>query len=114
MDTEKGSIESMLGKIGELAETKVELLKLKAVKKTADTMASVMVGLIAGIFALAALTMLSIGAAFWIGRLLGNVAAGFFIMGGAYLLIGSIIYFFWKKGISAAVQNGIIRKMANS
>lgn len=114
MNTDKGTAEEMISTVGELAKTQIELLKLKAVKNTAITLAALVTGVIVGLLILLMLLMVSIGIAYWIGRGLGNVADGFFIIGGAYLLIGSVLYLFRKKWIVTMIQNKIINKMANS
>ena len=41
-----------------------------------------------------AISVISIGAALWIGSTLGNISYGFFIVGGFYCLAGLLVYFF--------------------
>jgi len=105
-------IETLVSKAGDLAETKAELWKLKAVGKISETVSSI-ISIIAIILLVGvALTILSIGAAWWIGTSLGNVAYGFFIVGGFYALVGLFVYSFRKNWIKEPISNLIIDKIA--
>ena len=104
-------IENIISKAGDLAETKVELWKLKATGKIAETMSSVIsimaIILIAGI----SICILSIGGALWIGHELGNSSYGFFIVGGFYIFCGLLIYFFRKHFIKGPLTHLLINKI---
>jgi len=104
-------IEDFVSKAGDLAETKVELLKLRAAGKISETIASLIsmiaIALLAGI----AITVVSFGLAFWIGAEMGNISYGFFIVGGFYAFVGLLFYFFRKLWIKTPVGNMIINKI---
>jgi Putative Actinobacterial Holin-X, holin superfamily III len=104
-------IEDFVSKAGDLAETKVELWKLRAAGKISETVSSLI-----SVFAIAALccvamTIISIGIAFWIGSEMGKVSYGFFIVGGFYAFAGLLVYLFRKKWIKNPVSNLIINKI---
>jgi hypothetical protein len=104
-------IEDFVAKAGDLAETKVELWKLRATGKISETISSLI-----SVFAIAALicvaiTIISIGIAFWIGSEMGKVSYGFFIVGGFYAFAGLLVYLFRKKWIKNPVSNLVINKI---
>jgi hypothetical protein len=104
-------LESIISKAGEVAETKVELWKLKAAGRLSETVSS-MVSKIAVVVLLAiAVIILSLGVAYWLGSALGNVYYGFFIVGGFYALAGLLIFVFRDQIIKGPVSNLIIDKI---
>lgn len=104
-------LESIISKAGEVAETKVELWKLRAAGKVSETVSS-MISKIAIVILLAiAVIILSLGAAYWLGSSLGNVYYGFFIVGGFYALAGLLVYVFRDQLIKGPVSSMIIDKI---
>ena len=104
-------LESIITKAGEVAETKVELWKLRAAGKISETVSS-MISKIAIVILLAiAVIILSLGVAYWLGSTLGNVYYGFFIVGGFYAFAGLLIFLFRDKLIKGPVSNLIIDKI---
>ena len=104
-------MESIVSKAGDLAETKAELWKLKAAGKISETISSLISIISVVLLAGTAITILSIGAAFWIGTQLGNTSFGFFIVGGFYALAGLFIFLFRQKWIKNPLSNLIIHKI---
>jgi phosphoglycerol transferase MdoB-like AlkP superfamily enzyme len=102
------NIENLISRAGDIAETKVELWKLRAAGKISETVSSI-ISVIA-IFILT-ITILSIGGAFWIGSAMGNISYGFFIVGGFYVLAGFLVYVFRRKLIKNPLTNLIINKI---
>ena len=101
MPTTIEHIESIVAKAGDLAETKAEIVKLKAAGKISETVSSI-ISLITIVTLIGlALTIVSLGAAYFIGKELGNVYYGLFIMGGFYCLAAFIIYRFRRTWIRA-------------
>jgi Putative Actinobacterial Holin-X, holin superfamily III len=104
-------IEDFVSKAGDLAETKVELWKLKVAGKISESVSSLFTVIAIVILAGAAITVLSFGLAFWIGSEMGNTSYGFFIVGGFYALVALVVYLFRKKWIKAPLDNMIIDKI---
>ena len=104
-------IEQIVSKAGDLAETKVELWKLKTAGKISETVSSVISVIAIALFILAAMTILSFGVALWIGAELGHSSYGFFIVGGFYILAGFLIFIFRKSWIIDPINNLIIDKL---
>ena len=103
-------IETLISKAGDLAETKVELWKLKTTSRVSETLSSLISKIALVLLAGVALLLLSFGAAFWIGSALENVYMGFFIVGGFYLILGLIIYALRNVLIKTPISNLIIDK----
>ena len=54
---------------------------------------------------------ITIGLALWIGDAIGAAYYGFFIVGGAYLLIGLVLYSVRGKLIKGYISNKLIKEM---
>ena len=104
-------LESIVSKAGDLAETKVEIWKLKAAGKISETVSSIISRIAIVLLTGVALTILSFGLAFWIGAELGNIYYGFFIVGGFYALAGLLVFLFRKNLIKTPISNLIIDKI---
>ena len=105
------NIESLISKAGDVAETKVELWKLRAAGKISETVSSLISVIAITILTVASITILSIGIAFWIGAEMGKTSYGFFIVGGFYALVGLLVYWFRGKWIKTPLSNLIIDKI---
>lgn len=104
-------IEDFFSKAGDLAETKVELWKLRAAGKISETVSSLFSLIAITVFAGVAFTIISIGIAVWIGSEMGNVSYGFFIVGGFSVCAGFLVYCFRKKWIKGPLSKLIINKI---
>lgn len=104
-------IEDLISKAGDIAETKAELWKLRAAGKISETVSSLISIIAIVILTGAALTIASVGAAYWIGAEMNNVSYGFFIVGGFYAFAGLLLYLFRRKWIKTPLSNLIIDKI---
>ena len=111
MQTTIDHIESLVSKAGDLAETKVELWKLKATAKISETISSLIVVIAIALCITVAVMIISLGVAFWLGARLGNLSYGFLIVGGLYALVGLLFYLFRKVWIKTPLSNLIIDKI---
>lgn len=104
-------IEDFISKAGDLAETKVELWKLRAAGKISETISS-LISIIATVILIGvALIILSLGVALWIGSEMGNLSYGFFIVGGFYAFAGLLFFVFRKNWVKHPLSNMIIDKI---
>lgn len=111
MESAAAQLQSLVNTASELAETRLDIWKLKAADKVSSVTSS-LIGLIAFVSLIAVSGILfSIGAAILIGHTMGNAAYGFFIIGGFYVLCGLLIFLFRKKWIGEPVRNLIISKV---
>jgi len=109
----KSEIENLVSQAGDYLNTRLELLKLKTVDKAAEVISSV-VSKLALIFFFVLFTLIvSMGAAFWIGDMLGKTFYGFFIIAGFYLIAGLVLYVCRRKWLKAPIANVLIRKILN-
>ena len=104
-------IEDFVSKAGDLAETKVEIWKLKAAGKISETVSSLISVIAIVILTGVAITILSFGAAFWIGSEMGHLSYGFFIVGGFYAFVGLMVFLFRRQWIKTPISNLLIHKI---
>lgn len=113
MDVKINFIEPLLERAEDYSKTSLELIKLKAVGKTAE---------IAGTFASRGAVILvlsvfvvsiNIGLALWLGDVMGRPYLGFFCVGGFYGIAGLILHFFLNDPIKNRVRNSLIAQMLN-
>ena len=105
------NIEQLVSDVSDMAETKVELLKLKAAGKISASLSSLVAIMMVLVFGGAALTILSFGFAYWISSGLDNVWAGFFIVGGFYALVGLLVYVNRQNWVQRPLSNLFIDKI---
>jgi Zn-dependent protease with chaperone function len=111
MESTFDQLGDLVNKARSIAETKVEIFKLKAAHKVSLTISSIITILAIAFIAIMILLILSIGVAIFIGNRVGDVSFGFFIVGGFYLLVGLILFIFRKNLLSTPLSNLIIDKM---
>lgn len=113
MDNVTATIENLALKAENYTKTTLELLKCNAVNSSADIFSSIAVKMVISIVGGMFLLFVNIGLAFWIGKELGEVFYGFFVISVVYLLLTLILYVGRNSLISKPVINFIIRKMNN-
>jgi hypothetical protein len=110
MENTTNSIESLVEKIKNYVETSLNLLKLKAIDKSATIISLIIDYLIAflmfGIF----IILLNLGLALLIGELLGKAYYGFFIMAILNAVIGFILLKN-NKWIKNPITNTMVKKL---
>jgi hypothetical protein len=114
MNTNKTTTLEMLFETAEnCSKTTLELLKLKTIAKSADSISSLAVGSAFLVFISLFMFIISIGLSFWIGELLGKPYYGFFVIAGGYLLIAILLRTYLNKWIKVIVNNIIINILLN-
>ena len=110
MDSQTNLIEPLLEKVETYAKTSFELLRLKALAKTADVTSTLFARslfiLLVSFFAFT----INIAVALWLGDVLGKNYYGFLIVAGFYAL-ASIILLIVHPSIKIRVNNTIIRQL---
>ncbi len=113
MEEKINYIEPLIERAEEYGRTSIELIKLKALDKTA-AVASTAVSRGAAILFLSMFTVIvNIGIALWLGDVLGKSYYGFFCVAAFYGILGSILYFFMHNWIKKQVSDSIISQMLN-
>jgi hypothetical protein len=113
MESETNSFEALFGRAGDYFETRLELIRLKSVDKSAGVVSSFASRLTVGLIILIAVIIISIGVSLWVGEYFGNAYYGFFIVGGVYLLIGFIVFLLRKLLLKNPVEDLFIDKVLN-
>jgi len=104
-------IETLLEDATEYGKTTLEIVKLKAVDKSSEVAASVVFQTILYILIGSSVVFLNLGLAIWIGKLLGQLYYGFFVMAAFYLLAGLIFYLFMQSWVKKQVSDFIIKQV---
>lgn len=112
METKVKLLEPLLEKAEAYGETSMELLKLKALDKTADITATLISRFLLSLVVLILVFTLNIAIAFWLGDMLGKVYYGFLVVAACYALAG-IILLLIHPFIKTRIQNTLIRQMFN-
>ena len=103
------TIETLLERAAEYGITNFELIKLKMLDKISREVSSFLshtiVFVIIGSFTL----FLNLGAALWIGELMGKMYFGFFIVAAFYAVLAMTIHFFMRKWFKRMLNDAIIR-----
>ena len=113
MDSKPNAIGSLFESAGNYLETRIDLLKLKAVSKSSEIVSSIVSGVVVFILIIFAFVILNIGLCIWLGAVLGETWYGFFTVGGFYLLLAVLLIIFKGKWIKAPVTDLLIKKMLN-
>lgn len=113
MENRPSSIKDLFEEAEEYSRTSLELLKLKALDISSEFLSSCASQLVVVLILFLFILMLSIGAAFWAGELLGKTSYGFFIVSAFYVIVLLLLYLFLGKRIKRYVGNLIIRQAIN-
>ena len=106
-----GVIETLFDKTKDYVETRADLFKLKAIKKTAEVGSSIVSNIVIVVVFSSFFIFLNIALGLWLGDLTGKNYLGFLIVAAFYLIVGIIIYSNREKIISSPIANSIIKKM---
>lgn len=104
-------LELLLEKAEDYGNTTIELMKLKAINKSADIISSLALKLV--FFAIVALFIVvaNVGVALWIGDLLGKPYYGFFIVAACYGLAAVLLRSYLLNWVKVPISNFIIAQM---
>lgn len=105
-------MEKLIESIEAQANLEIDILKLKAVEKTAETSKKICYNLLIGLVLLFVLITLSIGSALWANNKIGNNYMGFFIVASCYILIAFLL-FFMRSSIQNKLKDNIIKHFLN-
>ncbi len=107
----EGVIDILFEKTKDYVETRADLFKLKAIKKTAEVGSSIVSQVIIAIVFSSFFIFLNIAVGLLIGDLMGKLYLGFFIVAAFYFIVGILIYTNRNKFISSPIADAIIKKM---
>jgi uncharacterized protein YqhQ len=108
------NIDKLYQKAEQYSKTTLELVKLKTIDKTTDIISSLAVSLIMILIVAIFTVFINIGIAIWLGVVFNNMAMGFFVVSGFYLIVGLIVYLNRQYFIKTPVRNLVIKKLLES
>lgn len=111
MDTLKSKAADLLEHGGELLDTYYRLTVVNATEKVAKASSVSVVALAAALFGLIVVFFAGIGLAWWIGESMNDMKAGFFIVGGFFLLVLVALLVFRKSLLVPMIRNQIIQSI---
>ena len=111
MENQTTSVESLLEKIRNYVETRLDLLKLKAIDKSAGVLSAFVSMLIIILILFICIILLNVGLALLIGECLGKAWYGFFIMAGVNALAGLVLYLARNKWVKTPMSNSLIKNL---
>ena len=108
MQENKISVDSIMEKVENYGNTRIDLVKFQALDQTSDVISSLASNMAIIYIIFVFIFVLNIGIALWLSELLGKLYYGFFIVAGFYAIGGIIVYTFRKEWVKANVKNMII------
>jgi hypothetical protein len=113
MEIPNNNIGSLFEKAEDYLETKMDLYRLKAIDKSSDVVSSIAARLVIALFIASFFLMVNIGLALLIGRSIGEIYYGFFIVAGFYLIVIAVLFAVRDKWLKAPISNLIIKSIFN-
>ena len=108
-ETSKEVLESLFNRTTDYIETGLNLVKLKAVKKTSEIVSNVVSKIVLCIIFTFFILMVNIGIGLWLGEILHKNYYGFFALAGIYLIIGLIFFAGRSTWLRTPIANSIIK-----
>ena len=111
MEENKKILESLLESAVDYGKTSFELAKLKALDKGSDVASSFIPHSIVIVLVASFMIFLNLGLAFWLGKVLGEIYLGFFVVSVFYIITGVVFHFFIHKRLKKYICNSIIKNV---
>ena len=108
---ENTPLEDIGDKIKEYANTRYELIRLKAAEKVANIGSSIGMALVIALFLVFFLMFISVAGGIYLSILLESYIYGFLALGGIYLVLLLIFYIGRRSLIVNPLRNILIREM---
>lgn len=112
MESKETYLEPLLHKAEEYSKASFEILKLKALDKSASVTSAIISRFILSLVLSFFILSLNIALALWLGDLLGKDYYGFLLVAGFYGLV-SIVLFSMHPRIKTSISNIIISQLLN-
>ena len=109
MEDVKNQTEELVDHVEELSDTFLKLVFVKISQKTVVLAAGLINAIFIYVASLFVLLFAAAGLAWWIGDLLDNHPAGFFIVAGLFLILLFLMVVLRKKIIYPFLRNTIVR-----
>lgn len=113
MENVKSGIESLIEKVESYGKTSYDLIRLKTIDKTATAVSTTVSYVLTALFLFMFILIASMGAALWLGELLGKTYYGLFCVAGFYGVFGVVLYLLRDSIIKKPITNSIINHALN-
>ena len=104
-------VESLFDRLKDYLDTRINLLKLKAINKASGVISNLVTIVILALLGFVCFMLLNVGIAFLIGYLLGVYYAGFLILAGFYIIVAFVIYKARNKWLKAPIASMLIKSL---
>ena len=111
MEEVKSKSEKLTDHIGEYLDTYYKLTVLNVTEKLSVISSGSFLAMALCILAGLVLFFLGIGTAMWIGNAIKNHVAGYFIVGGFFILLMGIMFLLRNKIVFPMIRNIVVRKI---
>lgn len=105
---------TLKGDVEDYIETKIDIIKLKAIDKTGSAASGIIVGIVSAILGLFILQFLSFSAAYAISDATGRPFLGFLCVAGFYILITVLLIVLKEKLVTMPIINALLSKFYNT
>jgi hypothetical protein len=109
MESNPTNVEELFQKVKDYADVRIDLFKLKTINKVSGSVSSFLTTIVITVIFCIVFLCITIGLALWIGDCIGKAYYGFFIVGGAYLIIGLVLYSLRGKLIKSYISQKLIK-----
>ncbi|MEO6453677.1 MAG: phage holin family protein [Ginsengibacter sp.] len=109
MENSTTSIESIFERIKSYIETRIELLKLKAIDKSSSIVSNIITYIVVFLIFWCFFLLLNIGLALLIGELIGKIYIGFLILAAFYAVVGIVLLKNKNKWVKTPVVNMMVK-----
>lgn len=113
MENNTQLVETLIEKVSEYGKTRFEIAKLQMLDKISDVVSSILPHIAVVILLSSFFLFLNLGAALWIGEILGKIYYGFFVVAAFYVLVGTLSHFFLHNWFKKIICNYIIKQALN-
>lgn len=111
MENKQTTVEELYYKLKEYADLRLDLLKLKGIKKASDFFSTLTVIIVLLTLVFLVIFCITIAIALLLGEWLGHSYYGFLIMGGLYIIIGLILYSGRDKFLKLSISDKLIKEL---
>jgi hypothetical protein len=114
MNTPEILFETLIEQGQSFSTLSIKLAKLKALEKATQLAATLLSGIAVIILFSVFLIVLTIGAALWLGDIIGHTYYGFFVVAFVYLFLGTASHFLLYGWIKKPISNLLISQVLNT
>jgi uncharacterized membrane protein YdbT with pleckstrin-like domain len=110
IEERKEILEELFERVEKYIHINIELYKLRAAEVVAEVISSTIANVLIALFAIIFFLMLNVGAAIWLGGVLGSPFAGYFLLSGVYFVVLVILWILRKNLFKNSIAGSITKK----